>query len=109
MALWIPANICTLKCQEPFCKATYETPLTVQKISVSTGIPAMYIEDELPRLEYGDAICKIGNSKYFDTNIYHNVGTRWLCINGIPQHSMNGVAEKDSLSEEDAARLIQNN
>ena len=28
---------------------------------MSTGVPTMYIEDELPRLEYGDAICKIGN------------------------------------------------
>ena len=41
--------------------AAYEKPLTVEEISISTGIPTMYIEDELPRLEYGDAICKIGN------------------------------------------------
>ena len=45
------------------CQAAYEKPLSVEEISISTGIPAMYIEDELPRLEYGDAICKIG-SKY---------------------------------------------
>lgn len=41
--------------------AAYEKPLTVEEISISTGIPTMYIEDELPRLEYGDAICKVGN------------------------------------------------
>ena len=43
------------------CQAAYEKPLTVEEISMRTGIPAMYIEDELPRLEYGDAVCKIGN------------------------------------------------
>ena len=43
------------------CLAAYEKPLTVEEISMSTGVPTMYIEDELPRLEYGDAICKIGN------------------------------------------------
>ena len=43
------------------CQAAYEKPLTVEEISILTGIPAMYVEDELPRLEYGDAVCKIGN------------------------------------------------
>ena len=32
------------------CLAAYEKPLTVEEISVATGIPALYIEDELPRL-----------------------------------------------------------
>ena len=36
------------------CLAAYEKPLTVEEISISTGIPTMYVEDELPRLEYGD-------------------------------------------------------
>ena len=48
------------------CQAAYDKPLTVDEISIRTGIPAMYIEDELPRLEYGDAICKIGGK--FATN-----------------------------------------
>lgn len=43
------------------CKAAYETPLTVEEISLCTGIPTIYIEDELPKLEYGDAVRKIGN------------------------------------------------
>lgn len=43
------------------CRAAYDKPLTVEEISVSTGIPAMYIEDELPRLEYGDAVARTGN------------------------------------------------
>lgn len=229
------------------CQAVYEKPLTVEEISISTGIPAMYIEDELPRLEYGDAVCKMGNkyaanfivfrlqdrkdtegvaaplvkeiadrfatllqneastvssldfyghdfgmdrlgyllipyilrrkigtlkskrlklengpypprkdggygwfiveetvdenengseyntgcniagddsgsknaifshiyyywiAKYFEKDIYHNRGTRWLCANGIPQNSNNGIVDKDALSDEDAAILIQNN
>ncbi len=229
------------------CLAAYEKPLTVEEISISTGIPTMYIEDELPRLEYGDAICKVGNkyvtnfiifrlkdrkqtedvsalvvsmladkfevilreaenkisaldfygndfgigrlgyivvpyllrhkisdvknnrlklengpypprkdggygwfiveetvdesencaeynsgcnvagddsgseykvpshiyyywiSKYFDYNIYHNKGMRWMCANGIPQNNVNGVVSKEALSEEDAAHLIETN
>ena len=43
------------------CLSAYEKPLTVEEISISTGIPTMYVEDELPRLEYGDAICKVGD------------------------------------------------
>ena len=43
------------------CLTAYEKPLTVDEISMATGIPAMYIEDELPRLEYGDAVKRTGN------------------------------------------------
>ncbi len=53
------------------CLAAYERPLTVEEISISTGIPTMYIEDELPRLEYGDAICKIGNKYATNFIIFH--------------------------------------
>ena len=227
------------------CKAAYEEPQTVEEISVRTGIPAMYIEDEIPRLEYGDALCKIGKkyaanfivfrlqdrkmvetvseemvkkiadrfeqlfqsktdtvnrlnfyghdfgmerlghfiipyvlrekigalksnrlqmengaypprkdggygwfiveetadeneipaeynvgcnvagndganqgknseyiyyywiSKYFDNGIYHNGGTRWLCAKDILPKNYDGTINKNSLSDEDAARLIQ--
>lgn len=229
------------------CQAAYEKPLTVEEISLCTGIPAMYIEDELPRLEYGDAVCRIGNKvatdfiifrlqdrqktetasaslvteiadkleallqqkaeavekldfyghdfgmdrlgyillpyllrqkvhtvkqermhlengpypqrkdggygwfiveetadaeervseynagcnvagdddgsrhetpshiyyywieKYFDNDVYHNGGIRWMCAHGIPQNSKNGFVEKDTLTEDDAARLLQKN
>jgi len=43
------------------CAAAYEKPLTVEEISLKTGLPAMYIEDELPRLIYGEAIKEDGN------------------------------------------------
>ena len=228
------------------CQAAYQKPLTVEEISISTGIPALYIEDELPRLEYGDAVCKIRNkyatnfiifslqdrkniesiseplvreiadklagllekgaetvsgmgfyghdfgmerlgyilipyilrrkitflkskrlhledgpfpprkdggygwflveetadenensaeydtrcnvagddsgsrneilshiyyywiAKYYDDDIYHNRGTRWMCARGIPQNSINGIVKRDALPAEDAASLIQN-
>ena len=225
------------------CLAAYEKPLTVEEISISTGIPTMYVEDELTRLEYGDAICKVGNkyvtnfiifrlkdrkqtedvsasivsmladkfevilreaenkvsaldfygndfgierlgyiivpyllrrkirnvknkrlklengpypprkdggygwfiveetvdesencaeynsgcnvavdennpspqiyyywiSKYFDYNVYHNNGTRWLCKTGVVQNIENGMISKDTFTDEDFARLIANN
>lgn len=45
------------------CEAAYEKPLTIEEISLKTGLPTMYIEDALPRLIYGDAIEEI-NGKY---------------------------------------------
>lgn len=46
-------------------------------------------------------------AKYFDPEIYHHKGTR-LCANGIPQNSKDGIVERTFLSDEDAAKLIQN-
>ena len=43
--------------------AAYEKPLTVEEISCATGIPAVYIEDELDALLYGEALEQVG-SKY---------------------------------------------
>ena len=43
------------------CEAAYEKPLTIEEISLKTGLPTMYIEDELPRLLHGNAIEQIGN------------------------------------------------
>lgn len=58
------------------CKAAYEKPLTVEEISMHTGIPTMYIEDELPRLEHGDAVCKIGKNKYATNFIIFSLENR---------------------------------
>ena len=52
------------------CLAAYEKPLTIEEISISTGIPTMYIEDELSRLEYGDAVRKIKNKYATDFIIF---------------------------------------
>ena len=48
-------------------------------------------------------------AKYFDKELYHNMGIRWLCANGIPQNSKHGIVNKSTLTDEDAARLIKNN
>ena len=41
------------------CNSCYENPLTVEDISSQTGIPALYVEDELPRLISGDAMVEV--------------------------------------------------
>lgn len=38
------------------CEACFEKPLTVEEIGMKTGLPTVYVEDELPRLIAGDAI-----------------------------------------------------
>lgn len=57
------------------CQAAYEKPLTVEELSACTGIPAMYLEDELPRLEYGEALLKTGN-KYVTNFIIFRLSDR---------------------------------
>ena len=52
------------------CSAAYEKPVTVEEISLCTGIPTIYIEDELPKLIYGDAIEKRGNQYATDFIIF---------------------------------------
>lgn len=57
------------------CLAAYEKPVTVEEISLATGIPALYVEDALPHLLYGDAIEKIGN-KYATEFIVYRLADR---------------------------------
>lgn len=58
------------------CLAAYEKPLTVEEISLDTGIPTLYLEDELPRLEYGDAVRKAGNKYGTDFIIFRQEDRR---------------------------------
>ncbi len=74
------------------CKAAYETPQTVEEISIQTGIPAMYIEDEIPRLEYGDAICRIGN-KYATNFIVFRLKDR-KSVECASKQTVKGIADK---------------
>lgn len=53
------------------CQAAYEKPLTVEEISACTGIPAMYVEDEIPRLTYGEALRGTGNKYVTDFIVLH--------------------------------------
>ena len=62
------------------CLAAYEKPVTVEEISIATGLPTMYIEDELPKLEYGDAIEKVG-SKYRTNFIIFSLKNRTTAEN----------------------------
>lgn len=52
-------------------KAAYEKPLTISEISAATGIPCMYIEDEIPYLLYGEALTE-ENGKYATNFIIHS-------------------------------------
>ena len=74
------------------CLAAYEKPLTVEEISISTGLPTMYIEDELPRLEYGDAIRRVGN-KYVTDFIIFRLKDRGQ-IEGVSETTVNLLADK---------------
>jgi RNA polymerase sigma factor (sigma-70 family) len=65
------------------CEAAYEKPLTVEEISDRTGLPAIYIEDELPRLIAGDAIIKDG-SKYATNFIVLRVVDKKAMIQKFP-------------------------
>lgn len=46
-------------------------------------------------------------AKYFDNDVYHNGGMRWLCARDIFQVNPDGILDKNLISDEDAARLIQ--
>ena len=50
--------------------ACYERPLSAEEISLKTGIPALYVEDELERLIEGDAVRKIGGKYAADFIIF---------------------------------------
>lgn len=49
--------------QKAITKVCYTSPLTLEEISLATGIPTLYLEDTLDYMVWGDAIEKIG-SKY---------------------------------------------
>ena len=53
-------------------KAAYEKALTPSEISAATGIPCMYIEDELPNLVDGEALTE-DNGKYAANFIIHSM------------------------------------
>ncbi|MBQ4575024.1 MAG: RNA polymerase sigma factor [Clostridia bacterium] len=69
------------------CEAAYEVPLTIEEISRATGIPALYIEDELPRLEYGEAVVKQGNKYAADFIILRKDDRKLLEQNFAPMIS----------------------
>lgn len=89
------------------CKAAYDKPLTIEEISIATGIPAMYIEDEIPRLEYGDAICKIGNNKYATNFIVFRLEDRKY-TEGVSEPLVKAISDKfDNLLHSQATTVSQ--
>lgn len=52
------------------CEAAYEKPITIEEISMLTGIPCLYIEDEIRHLMFGEAIVPLGD-KYVTDFILH--------------------------------------
>lgn len=57
--------------ERAICEAAYENPLTVEEISLKTGLPTLYIEDTLPGLIQGDCIVQIGKKYATDFIIRH--------------------------------------
>ena len=51
-------------------KACYDAPAGIEEISKATGIPCVYIEDELPNLLGGEALIHL-NGKYLTNFILH--------------------------------------
>ncbi len=87
------------------CLAAYEKPLTIEEISISTGIPTMYVEDELPRLEYGDAICKVGN-KYVTNFIIFRLKDRKQ-TEDVSASAVNMLADKFEATLKEAENKIR--
>lgn len=87
------------------CQAAYEKPLTVEEISIRTGIPAMYIEDELPRLVYGDAVCKTGN-KYATNFIIFRLQDR-KNTEGVSEALVKEIANKCEALLRDGAAAVE--
>ena len=88
------------------CEAAYEKPLTVEQISVKTGIPAMYIEDELPRLEYGDAIEKVGDKYQTNFIIFHLADRKK--VEDVSENIISALADKfEAMFKEKADAVSQ--
>lgn len=68
----------------------------VEDISDATGIPCMYIEDELRRLEYGDIIKRNGNR--FISNIVVHSQTYLIAAERVLKKSARKVADAFNIS-----------
>ena len=54
--------------------ACYEQAMSIEAISDATGIPCMYVEDEIPSLLHGEIICET-SGKYLSNIIIHSEKT----------------------------------
>ncbi|MDD4694051.1 MAG: sigma-70 family RNA polymerase sigma factor [Firmicutes bacterium] len=56
-----PTQYLDMQIYKAIAKTCYESPLTIEEISLVTGIPILYLEDAIEYMIWGDAIEKIGN------------------------------------------------
>jgi len=47
--------------KKAIAKVCYQSPLTLEEISLATGVPTLYLEEPLEHMIWGDAIEQIGN------------------------------------------------
>ncbi len=64
--------------QKAIAAACYEKPLTIEEISLATGIPTLYLDEVLSFMVYGDALEKVGNKYQTDFIILHNSDNKRL-------------------------------
>ncbi|MCL2386322.1 MAG: RNA polymerase sigma factor, partial [Defluviitaleaceae bacterium] len=62
-----PNKYLNTQLQKAIAKVCYDSPLTLEEISLATGVPTLYIEDVLEDMTWGDAIEQIGSK--FATNL----------------------------------------
>lgn len=85
------------------CDACYEEPRTIEEISASIGVPALYLEDEIPRLIYGDAVVE-QNGKYATNFIILRLGDREqmeACITPMVKQMANWYEKQSEAAEKD--------
>ena len=80
--------------------------MTIEYISIRTGIPVLLIEDELPRFEYVDAVYKNGN-KYATNFIILRLEDRKLAVKVSAQLVIKIADEFERLLHKQAAIVKQ--
>ena len=70
----------------------YESSVTIEEISMSTGIPTLYLEEALEFMIFGDAIEKIGNKYQTNFIIVHDMDNKRMQKNLQP--AVNAIAQK---------------
>ncbi|HBL83871.1 MAG: hypothetical protein A2Y17_00150 [Clostridiales bacterium GWF2_38_85] len=72
--------------------ACYDSPITIEEVSLATGIPTLYLEEALEYMIYGDAIEKVGNKYQTNFIIVKESDNQKMC-NAL-QSKIKEIAEK---------------
>ncbi|MCL2547177.1 MAG: sigma-70 family RNA polymerase sigma factor [Oscillospiraceae bacterium] len=73
-------------------KACYDTPLTIEQISLTTGMPTLYLEEALEYMVYGDAIEQI-KGKYVTNFIITTAAQRQVAMQGLSDDVINEATD----------------